>query len=431
MWRRYLGPASSGWRVAVAMMLWGALLAPAALGVNWDGGGATSEWTDRFNWQFDALPATSDSAVIVGDAATITGVVVPTVTSVSLGAATLSGGLTITATSNRAGLTALSSVNVAPAGNLALRSTGTARSQLTAANLVTGGTLSIANRSDLVLSGSLMQTGGTVSLANGGTLSTPLVSAQAGLLEATGTIDADVRIGDGAGGAATLSPGGGIGSLAIDGNLTLNSDARLRMHLSASPGAVRWDSISVNGTLQLGGVLELSNLGTVAPTPGTPYGLLTANGLVANSRFSEIIGLELGNGSLVPTFDLTGKLNVFYTVMRGDMNGDQAVNELDVEKFAWAIRDGSTYHQHFVLAGGAAFVNMADLNLDGERTWADIPLFLDAVKLDGGSVEAAASAMFAILAAVPEPSSALHCALATAYLACTRRRVRSNPSPPK
>jgi hypothetical protein len=64
---------------------------------------------------------------------------------------------------------------------------------------------------------------------------------------------------------------------------------------------------------------------------------------------------------------------------------------------------------------------MADMDLDGDRTWADIPLFLDAVQQGGGSMAAAMATLQAVLAPVPEPSSA-GCASVCAALAIAARR---------
>ena len=97
-------------------------------------------------------------------------------------------------------------------------------------------------------------------------------------------------------------------------------------------------------------------------------------------------------------------INVFYTELRGNMNGDDTVDELDVELFAHAIRDPNTYHFDFYLAGNVADSFLADMDGDGSNTFADIPLFLEAIENFGGSAQAAFAEITRVLA-VPEPSS--------------------------
>lgn len=398
--------------------------APSAPAVNWDGGGVTSEWLEAANWQLDTIPSASQSAVIVNDTATITGTGVPTILSLALGSGSMPGGLTMTGTSAPASLSVGTSATVAPAGTLALGGGGPATSQLSAASLTTAGSVSVQSRGAIVLSGAFTQTGGTVSIT-GGTLTAGGVLSEAGLFEATGVVNANVKIGDNLAAEATLSPGPSIGTLAINGNLSLNSDARLKVQFRASMSGGQFDAINVSGAVTLGGVLDLSIIGTGQPTPGTVYPVLTAGSIVPNPKFDDIVGLPTNGGSFVPKFDvLTNGIQVSYTVLRGDMNGDFAVNDEDVEKFAWAVRDGTTYHQHFVLAGNSAFASMADMDLDGDRTWADIPLFLDAVALGGGSVQAASATLAAILTSVPEPSAVALALAAGAIIGGSRRRSR-------
>jgi len=411
-------------RVAVAVAVAALPGTGVAATVAWDGGGATSEWTERANWELDALPTTTDTALIVGATATITGAIVPTVSAVNLGSDRGPGGLVVSGSAARAQLTVRDAVRVAPSSQLTLGAAGTARSLLTADQFETGGTVVVGSRGDLLATASLVQTGGTVEIRAGGTAASPAAAIRAGLLRGGGVVQGSVSVGDGSGAAATLSPGLGIGTLSIVGSVKFASDARLLVEWTATGGAARWDQLQVSGEVELGGVLDLSQIGAGDLTPGVRYDFLTAGSLAPHSRFRDITGLPTGFGSLVPSFDLTGQVGVNYTIIRGDMNGDQKVDESDVEKFAWAIRDGATYHKQFVLQGNAAFASLADMDLDGDRTFADIPLFLDAVAENSGSAALAAAALQAIFAPVPEPAAGL-LAAAGAAAACGWRRSRT------
>jgi len=49
--------------------------------------------------------------------------------------------------------------------------------------------------------------------------------------------------------------------------------------------------------------------------------------------------------------DFTSGVRFSFTMQRGDMNGDQVVDAMDVEKFAWAIRDAYSYRQRLIING--------------------------------------------------------------------------------
>jgi hypothetical protein len=333
--------------------------ATPARGVLWDGGGSTSAWIEPANWQFNALPTTADTATIVSDTAIIDAVFVPTVMAVELGLGSLSGGLVITGGSNPGGLNVVTNVAVASAGSLTLGGGGPATSQVTAASLTTGGNLTVFDRGAVNLADSLVQTGGTFNL-NGGTVNASTILTQAGVFRATGDIISNVTIGNGIGAVATLAPGESLG---IDGNLKLAADARLEIDFRSG----QFDQIEVSGAVTLGGTLDLSFLGGALPTPGVSYSILSAtNGF--EGAFADILGSAVGGGSWIPDFDITNGLNVFYTELRGNMNGDDTVDELDVELFAHAIRDPNTYHFDFYLAGNVADSFLADMDGDGSTT---------------------------------------------------------------
>ena len=204
-----------------------------ARAVLWDGGGVNSEWIEPANWQFNVLPNTADTATIINDTATITGVVVPTVFAVELGLGSMPGGLVMTGGANPAGLNVVTNVAVASAGNLTLGGGGPALSTLTASSLVD-------QRNDVGTEPRHDQSvrpthanGGTLNLS-GGVINAATVLSQAGVFNATGDINANVSIGNGSGAIATLAPGA---LLDIDGDLKLASDARLEVQFRPSSAA--------------------------------------------------------------------------------------------------------------------------------------------------------------------------------------------------
>jgi hypothetical protein len=399
-----------GWLLACVLI---AGFAAPARGVLWDGGGATSQWIEPANWQFNVVPTTADTATIVSDTATIAGSTVPTVMAVELGMGSLPGGLIITGGVNPGGLNVVTNVVIAGAGNLTLGGGGPAASQVTAATLTTGGTLTVFDRGTINLSGSLTQTGGAFNLSDG-TINASTVLIQAGAFYATGDVIGNVTIGNGTGAVATLAPGQ---SLDIDGNLKLAADARLEIEFRS--GA--FEQIEVSGAVTLGGTLDLSFLGGTLPTPGVSYSVLSANGL--KGAFTEILGSGVGEGSWIPDFDLTNGIRFSYTELPGNMNGDDTVDELDVELFAHAIRDPNTYHVDFYLAGDVADSILADMDGDGSNTFADIPPFLEAIENFGGSAQAALAEITRVLA-VPEPCSQTAMIVAIVLSPAVRRLAR-------
>ncbi len=422
--RRLLGHGPLRGVSLVAAVLLAAVAATPVHGVLWDGGGSTSEWLEPANWQFNALPTTADTATIVNDTATITGVTVPGVMTIQLGMGSLPGGLTMTGGVNPANINVVTNVAVASAGGLALGGGGPALSTLSAASLTTDGTTSIFSRGVVNLSGQLTQNSGTLNLG-GGTISATTVLSHGGVFNAAGTVNGNLSIGDDTGSTATLALGE---ALDVNGNLKLVSDARLEVQFRpTSGGGGVFDMIDVSGTATLGGVLDLSVVAPATPVPGVNYVFLTA-GTVRGS-FDDILGAAVGNGSWVPELGLTNGVQFSYSEQRGNMNNLGGVDEDDVGLFAWAIRDANSYHADYYIHGSVAEAFMADMDLDGSNTFADIPLFLDLVAQNGGSTQAALAGILAVLNSVPEPgASTTATSLAIAATFLRRRRQRPQGS---
>lgn len=407
--------------IAAAALLLSSLGSPARA-VLWDGGGVNSEWIEPANWQFNMLPGTADVATITNDTATITGVTPPTVSGVEVGLGSMSGGLVMTGGVNPAMLNVVNNVAVASAGSLTIGTGGPALSTVKAINMTTAGSTSVLARGRVNLTGQLTQSAGTLSL-NGGVIDAFSVISQAGTFNATGDINANVTIGNGVGATATLAPGA---LLEIDGNLKLAPDSRLEVEFRPGTGGGVFDRIDVTGTITLGGVLDLSILSGATPVEGATYTILSADGGFV-SEFDDIVGLPAGDGSWRPFIDdITNGINVSYSSLRGNMNKDGAVDELDVEMFAWAIRDPNSYYEQFIVPLiGAADADMADMDGDFVNTFADIPLFLEAVSQSGGNPEVAFARLVAVLRGVPEPCAGSLAAIAVVFFRqATRRRRR-------
>lgn len=413
------------WQLAAAATAVTSASTTLAADILWDGGGFNSEWIEPANWTNNQIPSTGDTAIIVDDTALVTASVPPTVMRVEIGqAGAPPGGLVIDGGTGPLGFAALNVVNgvaVADGSGLTLGG-GPGTSQLNVINggLTTSGVVSVLRHGTVTLGTTLNQIGGTVTLSDA-TLDATNVNARAGMFDATGMVNADVTVGNGDALPATLAVGAGIGDLSIDGDLELMSDGILQVQFSDASRGGAFDTINVTGTATLGGTLDLSVL-SGAPTPGTTYTLLTAQNL--KGRFDDIIGVPApGGGSWVPEFDLTG-VSFQISAERGDMNADDIVDENDVELFAYALRDENSYHFDYYLQGLVAESFMADMDFDGSNTFADIPLFLEAVDQAGGSVTAAMATISAVLSAVPEPSTSVLAVGLSALSVLARRRLR-------
>jgi hypothetical protein len=157
------------------------------------------------------------------------------------------------------------------------------------------GRVTSATGGEIIASSQYVQDDGETLLA-GGTVNTPTMRINAGELSGFGQVSGNVLIGA-AGQPATVSPGIGIGDLAINGDLELSTSAQFVLDIDASGPTVLADELSVTGTVSLGGTLHLDGLvGTL--TPGKKVVFLIAGNVESGTFFDDIIGTETETGGL-------------------------------------------------------------------------------------------------------------------------------------
>jgi hypothetical protein len=183
------------------------------------------------------------------------------------------------------------------------------------------------------LIGANTYTGGTT--VSGGTL---FVNNPSGSGTGSGTVN--VKTGAGLGGTGiiggavniqsggSLTPGnGGIGTLSINGNLTLNASSSSTFDVNGSTPAN--DSVTAGGTVTYGGTLNINTSGTF--TAGQNFTLFSGAGAVNAGNFASLTGSP-GAGL---AFNFTnGVLSVVSTVTTPPtLNLAQSGNSLT---FSWA-----------------------------------------------------------------------------------------------
>lgn len=143
-----------------------------------------------------------------------------------------------------------------------------------------GATGRIVRGSATVPIGRYWQTSGRTTL--NGSMQEELMYFMGGALHGRGTLVGPVRVGDGDGEAAVLSPGdsvAAIGTLAVTGTLGLGTDARTVMDL-ASGGVC--DRVTVTGRDTLRGELALRFVPGDVPSSGDTLVVMTAQAVVGN-----------------------------------------------------------------------------------------------------------------------------------------------------
>lgn len=165
-------------------------------------------------------------------------------------------------------------------------------------------------------------------LLRGGTISkSSALTIQAGSLEGTGTVTAEVQ------NHGTISPGESAGKLTFNGNLTYFSDAHTRIELGGLTPVTHFDQIVVNGAVTLDGALEVNLIdagqGLFTPAAGNVFEILTATGNISGA-FASISLPVLPDGLAWEEVDYgLHSIHLRVGLVPGDYNFDGIVNAAD------------------------------------------------------------------------------------------------------
>jgi predicted pyridoxine 5'-phosphate oxidase superfamily flavin-nucleotide-binding protein len=139
----------------------------------------------------------------------------------------------------------------------------------------------------LAVTGDYTQTAGTT-VVDGNLSPTGNVSIQGGLLQGSGTINANVT------NAATTGPGDSPGVLTIVGNYTQSAAGTLAIELGGTNAGQDYDQFAVTGTATLDGTLSVQLINGFQPSAGESFQFLTYAS--SSGTFATVNGLDLGNG---------------------------------------------------------------------------------------------------------------------------------------
>lgn len=139
-----------------------------------------------------------------------------------------------------------------------------------------GGTLSLPNAANLTNQGTINAGLASLVAALGGPL-----NVGTGTLSGSGTVAGDVT-----NEAATVAPGGPLGTLTIDGNYS-QAGGTLQIELGGA-AAGQYDSLAISGAANLGGTLQITIANNFQPTPGQRFTILSAGSV--NGKFAQVTG---------------------------------------------------------------------------------------------------------------------------------------------
>jgi hypothetical protein len=171
-----------------------------------------------------------------------------------------------------------------------------------------GGSLTLQGGRSLTVPG-LFRNEGTLVAKAGSTFSVAndaFVNAPGGLLEGTGTIDANV------GSAGEVAPGLSPGVLTIQGNYVQQSDGGLRIEITGFTPETEYDRLVVTGSATLDGRLTIESAPGFLPPVGTQFNIL---GGLRFGQFASVEGDLLPNGNWYAPF--YNPANVQLIVQRG------------------------------------------------------------------------------------------------------------------
>lgn len=188
----------------------------------------------------------------------------------------------------------------------------------------------IAEGATTIQSGSLTLDDGTLDNSSGSG-----ITITGGMLQGTGDVIGNVL------NQSCLAPGLSAGELSVDGDYTQTINSRLLIELGGTsninPLAFEYDLLSVTGTADLAGVLEVSLLEDYLPLAGDTFEILTAasiEGVFTTETLPTLAGLDW-NVEYTPT---SVRLSVQNSPLPGDYNADGRVDAADYT--VW--RDGNS-----------------------------------------------------------------------------------------
>ncbi len=266
----------------------------------------------------------------------------------------------------------------------------------------------------------VVNSGGNLQLNTGAVVTPQLVVSGGGLLTGEGVVTGDVTIGNDIDGGtvAVLSPGFSPGTIEIEGDLDLESDAQTVIEISGA-GGTDHDMIMVTGDALLGGVLQISAIDGYTPTAGDEFTILTSTDL-DSTTFEDIEAVRMGDIILWPTYELAAVRVGAETI--GDMDLSGIVDEDDIDEFAFALRDNFGYDD----AGFATEFEMADMDENGRVDFGDIAGFAEAVGENSPLSAAEIAEVILSAVAVPEPNTTGLLLLGIATLFGPRRRIQQS-----
>jgi hypothetical protein len=221
---------------------------------------------------------------------------------------------------------------------------------------------------------------------------------------------------------ALLSNGGLAASeltLASSGRVTVNggfvqaaNSAMLFEIAGADP--TRYGKFTIGGGASLDGEIKFRSVGGFVPVVGSTFQIITAAGGFADSQFESSLTADLTTGALwAVEYQPTAVVARVIASLFGDLTGDGAMTAADWTQFK--AGQGANFSG---LSSGDAYL-LGDFDGDFDHDLEDFSRFRLAYESANG-----AGAFAAMLARVPEPSSALLALGAAAFLRHCGRRLR-------
>ena len=388
--------------------------------VSWAGGGGIRNWNVASFWNSSAIPDSNSVATLSKAGTTkIQDTVVAPILGLKLSEGRI---LDIEALAGAAALDVAGTVQLESAAGLRVEGT---MGHLQASTIQNAANVIIRDGASIDASHRYTQVAGFTTMLDG-TLTADVVQIQGGTLTGFGNIVGDLVVGQKGGSSSILSPGFGVGTISVIGDLQLQPTAELTIAIDTSGPTVVADQLAISGMASLGGTLNLNLTGSGGIPFDEAVEILLADDFSPGTSFDEFnISSSIEEALVVsflppggPTFD--AGMRVYTSKDPGDMFTDGIIDGKDARLFAWAIRDIHTYREKFFLSDYAASVcefvsgpcgiaeeKLADIDGDDEYTFADIQGFLDLVDELGGSRAAALSEIVSVFnqTAVPEPAT--------------------------